>query len=118
MKLNPIALPLLLIISVFNLVSYGQTSTTTPVPKRTREQVEALTKQHQGEFDYLLGDWEFTSESKEWGKGRGFWSAVRMAEGGQVLDEYRVTGDDGETYFSLSTIRSYNALLDQWELIS
>jgi hypothetical protein len=44
------------------------------------------------EFDYLLGDWEFTSEDKEHGKLRGYWSAVKLAEG-QILDEYRVVGD-------------------------
>ena len=74
--------------------------------------------QHQGEFDYLLGDWEFTNVSKEYGKGRGYWSAVRLAEGADILDEYRVVGDNGETYYVSSTIRAYNAALDRWELIS
>lgn len=87
-------------------------------PKRTPEEIKALLKQHQGEFDYLLGDWEFTSMSKDWGKGRGYWSAVRLAEGADILDEYRVVGDDGETYYVSATIRSYNAALDRWELIS
>jgi hypothetical protein len=88
------------------------------VPKRTPEQIKAATDAHQNEFDYLLGDWEFTSVSKEYGKGRGFWSAVRLAEGAQILDEYRVVGDAGETYYASSTIRAYNAVLDQWELVS
>jgi hypothetical protein len=86
--------------------------------KRTPEQIKASYDAHQSEFDYLLGDWEFTSDSKEFGKGRGFWSAVRLAEGAQILDEYRVVGDKGETYYASSTIRAYNAVLDQWELIS
>jgi hypothetical protein len=88
------------------------------VPKRTPEQLKALWKEHQGEFDYLLGDWEFTSVSKEWGKNRGYWTAVRLGEGAEILDEYRVVGDDGETYFVSATFRSYNATLDRWELIS
>jgi hypothetical protein len=88
------------------------------VPDRTPEQRKASYDAHQGEFDYLLGDWEFTSVSREFGKGRGFWSAVRLAEGAQVLDEYRVVGDQGETYYSSSTIRAYNAVLDRWELVS
>lgn len=86
--------------------------------KRTAEQLKASYDAHQGEFDYLLGDWEFTSVSKEYGKGRGYWSAVRLAEGAQVLDEYRVVGDSGETYYASSTLRAYNAVLDQWELVS
>jgi hypothetical protein len=88
------------------------------VPKRSAEQMKASLDAHQGEFDYLLGDWEFTSVSKEFGKGRGFWSAVRLAEGAQILDEYRVVGDNNETFYASSTIRSYNAVLDRWELIS
>ena len=70
----------------------------------------------QKEFDYLLGDWEFTSEDKEYGKLRGYWSAVKLAEG-QILDEYRVVGDNGETYYVTSTLRNYNKFLARWELI-
>jgi hypothetical protein len=47
-------------------------------PRRTAEQIEASYKAHRSEFDYLLGDWEFTATSQEWGKMRGFWSAVRL----------------------------------------
>jgi hypothetical protein len=56
--------------------------------------------------------------SKEFGKGRGFWSAVRLAEGAQILDEFRVVGDSGETFYASSTLRAYNAVLDRWELVS
>src|SRR5256886_17536753 len=86
--------------------------------QRTREQIRASYDAHQGDFDYLLGDWEFTSVSQEFGKGRGYWSAVRLAEGAQVLDEYRVVGDSGQTYYASSTLRAYNAVLDQRELVS
>ena len=85
-------------------------------PKRTAEQIEASYKAHQGEFDYLLGDWEFAATSQQWGKLHGFWSAVRLVEG-QILDEYRIVGDKGETIYVTTTIRAYNAVLDRWELI-
>ena len=85
---------------------------------RTPEQLKALYDAHQGEFDYLLGDWEFTALSKQFGKSRGYWSAARVAEGAQVFDEFRVVGDSGETYYATSTLRAYNAVLDRWELIS
>lgn len=88
------------------------------VPKRTPEELKKLWEQHQGDFDYLLGDWEFTNVDKEHGKGRGYWSAVRLGEGAEILDEYRVVGDNGDTYYVSSTIRAYNAALDRWELIS
>ena len=87
-------------------------------PGRTAEQIKASYDAHQGEFDYLLGDWEFTSVSHEFGKGRGYWSAVRLALGAQILDEYRVVGDSGQTYYASATLRAYNAVLDQWELVS
>src|SRR5256712_6022380 len=86
--------------------------------RRTNEQIKVSYEAHQGDFDYLLGDWEFTSVSREFGTGRGYWSAVRLAEGAQILDEYRVVGDSGQTYYVSSTLRAYNAVLDQWELVS
>lgn len=84
--------------------------------KRTAEQMKASYEAHKGDFDYLLGDWEFTAESKEYGKFRGFWSAVRLDEG-QILDEYRVVGDQNETYYVTMTLRNYNSALDRWELV-
>jgi hypothetical protein len=90
--------------------------TTPPAPKRTPEQMKAAYDAHKGEFDYLLGDWEFTANSQEYGKFRGYWSALRLEEG-QILDEYRIVGDKGETYYVTTTLRNYNAALDRWELI-
>lgn len=87
-----------------------------PAAKRTAEQLQASFDAHKNDFDYLLGDWEFTAESKQWGKFRGHWSAVKLSEG-QILDEYRVTGDDGETYYMTTTLRNYNKYLDRWELV-
>src|SRR3982751_3993629 len=71
---------------------------------------------HRNDFDYLLGDWEFTAVSKQWGKFNGLWSAVRL-DTGQILDEYRVLGDKGETMYVTSTLRNYNKALDRWELV-
>jgi hypothetical protein len=85
-------------------------------PVRTPEQLKTNYDAHSGDFDYLLGDWEITTTSKEFGKGRGYWSAVRLAEG-QVLDEYRLVGDKGETFYVTTTLRAYNATLDKWELV-
>jgi hypothetical protein len=85
-------------------------------PQRTPEQRKALLEAHKGDFDYLLGDWEFTANSQQYGKFRGYWSAVRLDQG-QILDEYRVVGDDGETYYVTTTLRNYNDTADRWELI-
>ena len=71
---------------------------------------------HKGEFDYLLGDWEFTVTNPQYGTNRGYWSAVRLADG-QILDEYRVVGDSGQTYYVTTTLRNYNGAADRWELI-
>lgn len=86
------------------------------VPKRTPEQIKASYEAHHSDFNYLLGDWQFTAVSREYGDMRGFWSATRLEEG-QILDEYRIVGDSGETYYVTTTIRAYNAVLDRWELI-
>jgi hypothetical protein len=84
--------------------------------KRTPEQMEASYQAHKSDFDYLLGDWEFTADDKEWGKYAGRWSAVKLDDG-QILDEYRVLGDKGETYHVTTTLRNYNKFLERWELI-
>ena len=84
--------------------------------KKTPEQLQALFEQHKGDFDYLLGDWEFTADNKQYGKSKGRWSAVRLATG-QILDEYRLVGEKGETFYVTSTIRNYDAVHDRWELI-
>jgi hypothetical protein len=84
--------------------------------KRTPEQLRASYDAHKGDFDYLLGDWEFTASSREYGTFRGYWSAVRLQEG-QILDEYRVVGDKGETYYVTTSLRNYNTVLDRWELV-
>jgi len=104
-----------LVASILLAVSTAAAQT---VPKRSAEEMKKSYEAHRGDFDYLLGDWEFTSESREFGKGRGYWSAIRLAAGADILDEYRVVGDKGETYYESATIRSYNAVLDRWELIS
>ncbi len=88
----------------------------TPPARRSGEQIQASFDAHKGEFDYLLGDWEFTAVNAQYGRMRGYWSAVRLAEG-QILDEYRVVGDSGETYYVTTTLRNYNGALDRWELI-
>lgn len=85
-------------------------------PSRSPEQIRASYEVHKHDFDYLLGDWEIATTSKEFGKARGFWSAVRLAQG-QILDEYRLVGDNGETFYVTTTVRSYNAVADRWELI-
>jgi hypothetical protein len=91
-------------------------SQTTQTTKRTPEQIEASFAAHKREFDYLLGDWEFTAVSKQWGPMRGYWSAVRLDEG-QILDEYRIVGDSGETYYVTTTLRNYNGGAERWELV-
>lgn len=84
--------------------------------KRTPAQMDASYEAHKNDFDYLLGDWEFTADSKQWGKHMGRWSAVKLDDG-QILDEYRVLGDKGETYHVTTTLRNYNKYLEHWELV-
>ena len=80
------------------------------------EQRKAGFESHKSDFDYLLGDWEFTTVSKQYGKGRGYWSAIRLPTGA-IFDEFRIVGDNGETYYLTTTLRAYNAARDRWELV-
>ena len=82
----------------------------------TREQHQARIQAHKGDFDYLLGDWQFTAQSKEHGNFTGVWSAVRLPQG-QILDEFRALGEDRQTVYLTTTIRAYNAAADRWELV-
>jgi hypothetical protein len=84
-------------------------------PKKTPAQIQASFEAHKGEFDYLLGDWQFTGTNQQYGKIQGLWSAVRLDKG-QILDEYRVIGGEGETYYVTTTLRNYNGALERWEL--
>jgi hypothetical protein len=84
--------------------------------KRISEQVKPSAT-HKTDFDFLLGDWEFTSDSQQYGKFGGRWSFVRL-ETGQILDEYRVLGNNGQTFYVTAAIRAYNAAADRWESIS
>lgn len=104
-----------ILLSIATLLATAPLPAQTPA-QRTPEQIRASFEAHRGDFDYLLGDWEFTSVSREYGPGRGFWSAVRLDEG-QILDEYRVTGDSGQTYYVTTTFRNYNSVMDRWELV-
>jgi len=88
----------------------------TPEKKKTAKELRASFDAHKGDFDYLLGEWEFTTVSKEQGPAKGFWTAVRL-DTGQILDEFRIVGDKRETWYVTSTLRSYNAGLDRWELV-
>lgn len=94
----------------------GLVAAQSPLKKKTSQELQALNQAHKGDFDYLLGEWKFTTVSKEHGPGQGFWTAVRLSTG-QILDEFRIVGDNRETWYVTSTLRSYNAGLDRWELV-
>jgi hypothetical protein len=100
-----------IVIALMAVTLVGQQPT-----KEERELFDRRYEQHKGDFDYLLGDWEFTAKSREYGTFHGYWSAVRLDDG-QILDEYRVVGDAGQTYYVTTTLRNYNSRLDRWELV-
>jgi hypothetical protein len=85
-------------------------------PPRTPAQMKASYEAHKNDFDYLLGDWKFDADSKEYGKFGGYWSAVRLPEG-QIVDEYRVVDPQGKTVYVTTTFRNYNYTAERWELI-
>jgi hypothetical protein len=113
---GPFMPSLIRIVCALSLTVAAPAGVAAQTAKITQEQREANSRAHAGDFDYLLGDWEFTAVSKDYGTFRGRWSAVRLAQG-QFLDEYRVVDDKGETTYVTTTLRAYNALLDRLELV-
>jgi hypothetical protein len=101
-------------VSVAMNPSHAQERSTPTATDKPTQSVDA----HLGDFDYLLGDWEFTADNNQYGKMHGYWSAARLEAGKQILDEYRIVGTKGETYYLTTTIRAYNSALQQWELVS
>ncbi|MGH7636267.1 MAG: hypothetical protein ACREOK_01345 [Gemmatimonadaceae bacterium] len=89
----------------------------TSVPQLTGEQMAQRIAERKGDFDYLLGEWQFTTTNREFGPGKGVWTAVKL-DGGSILDEYRVVGDSGETWYHSVTLRSFNAPMNRWDLVS
>lgn len=85
-------------------------------PQKSPEEIRASFDRHKGDFDYLLGDWAFTANNQQWGKAHGVWSAVRLAEG-QILDEYRLVDEKGDTFYVTTTLRAWNSVLERWELV-
>lgn len=54
------------------------------------EQLKAAFQAHKADFDYLLGDWEFTAESRDYGKFAGVSGvaqAMRRPYGGNGIDQ-------------------------------
>jgi hypothetical protein len=105
----------IVVVSCMRLLAESRISAQITSPQ-TPEQRAAAYDAHKSDFDYLLGDWKFTGNNREFGAIRGYWSAVRLSEG-QILDEFRVVSDDGDTVFVTTTIRNYNAFADRWELV-
>ena len=105
------------IAAVLAILAFAASSLSGQTPaKKTPEQIQAAFEKHKGDFDYLLGDWAFVADNKQFGKSNGRWSAVKTATG-QILDEYRLVDEKGETFYVTATIRNYNAIADRWELI-
>ena len=68
------------------------------------------------DFDYLLGDWEFTGANSEAGALHGVWSAASLGDG-EILDEIRIANDKGATYRT-QYLRIYNFRSSQWEIVA
>lgn len=111
-NLPHLALPLVVLVVLVVVPASGQESG----PAEAPPEAPAPAPSGPSDFDYLLGDWRFTAVSKQWGRFGGVWSAARLPEG-QVLDEYRIVGDDGETLYVTTTLRNFNRATGKWDLV-
>jgi len=114
---------LCLAVFLSNSILVGSPSLFAQNPVKTDEERKVLFNKHQADFDYLLGDWEFSGVRKRPGAGpdqklHGYLSAARFPQGPTILSTDRFLNDDGTTFFTSSTLSAYNAALDQWELVS
>ena len=58
---------------IITVACFCAASTSAQTPgKRTPQQMQASYDAHKGDFDYLLGDWEFSAVSREFGNFRGY----------------------------------------------
>jgi hypothetical protein len=60
-----------------SMLPFARGVTAQETGRRTEEQMKASFESHEGDFDYLLGDWEFTATSQQYGRFRG--SGARCA---------------------------------------
>jgi hypothetical protein len=93
----------------------SQAPATTPLP------APAVAPGPEHDFDYLLGDWEYSGVRKEEGgdwQVHGLWSAMRLGDGAKVLDEFRMLSEDGETLYLSTTLRAYDQRHQRWDLVS
>ena len=71
----------------------------------------------EGDFDFLLGSWEFTAESKVPGvppKYQGRWTAERIGDGTLVEDDFTGLDDRGRRVYLGVTIRAFDAKAKRW----
>ena len=54
---------------VLLLIATGIAMPATSVAQVGPEEMQARWEAHKGDFDYLLGDWEFTAQSQQFGAG-------------------------------------------------
>jgi hypothetical protein len=86
----------------------------------SQEEVRRLVEAHHREFDYLLGDWEFTGMRQRADrrvKIQGYWSFNRSPDGPIVTDEFRMVDDSGRTVYVSTTVRAYSPVQQRWNLV-
>ena len=109
-KYRPVLAAALVMLTVATITAQSTT--------RTRAQMVASYNERKADFEYLLGNWEFTGHSLERGDVHGHWNAARLAESYQVMDVFRITGTKDKTAPVTTTLRAYDVIHDRWELVS
>jgi|SRR5215472_12911799 len=108
MRLGRIAVSVVVLLIMLGSELVGQ------APRRSVAEINAA----KNDFDYLIGDWEFTVSNKVYGDARGYWGVVSLHDGAQIVDQFRIVNEKGETTFSTTTLRSFNRVRGQWEYVS
>ena len=103
--------------TIITVVCFCAASTSAQTPaKRTPQQMQASYDAHKGDFDYLLGDWEFSAESRDL-ELPGYWSACTSRWRSNSSTSIESWATRARRSHVTSTLRNYNKVLDRWELV-
>jgi len=96
------------------------TPTSAPEPAKGRPRnarvAPSLSRREPAEA-YFVGDWEFTSETREYGRAHGFWSVMQL-DAQYTLDRFSLVDERGRVIACSARLRTYDSSDQRWELSS
>jgi hypothetical protein len=98
-------------------VAYGWAALAQAPDHTQQRQPTTASESTPQDFDFLLGSWDFVTESKLPGtppKYPGRWTGERTGDGALVEDDYIVVDNEGQRRYLGVTIRAFDSKTKQW----